>query len=140
VPIPTLDLSALKDNARNASINYTFLINIQNKGILNSQSGWVLNRILSNPALCMEWLNGLDLRPCAVARYGELVEQFCMRLLLLMHLTGGQPGRTIEILSVRHCNTSYGGPRNIFLWKGLVCFAMLYHKGYRLQQKLKVIY
>jgi hypothetical protein len=115
VPIPTPDLSALKDNAGNASINYTFLTDVRNKGILSSQSGWVLNRILGNPALRTEWLNGSDLRPRAVARYGELVEQFRTRLLLLMHLTGGQPGRTTEILSVRHCNTSYGGPRNIFL-------------------------
>jgi hypothetical protein len=140
VPIPTPDLSALKDNAGNASINYTFLTDVRNKGILSSQSGWVLNRILGNPALRTEWLNGSDLRPRAVARYGELVEQFRTRLLLLMHLTGGQPGRTTEILSVRHCNTSYGGPRNIFLWKGLVCFATSYHKGYRSQQKLKVIH
>jgi hypothetical protein len=140
VPIPTPDLSALEDDAGNASINYTFLTDGRNKGILGSQSGWVLNQILGNPALRTEWLNGSDLRPRAVARYGELVEQFCTRLLLLMHLTGGQPGRTTEILSVRHCNTSYGGPRNIFLWKGLVCFATSYHKGYRSQQKLKVIH
>jgi hypothetical protein len=43
VPIPTPDLLALEDNARNASINYTFLIDVWNKGILGSQSGWVLN-------------------------------------------------------------------------------------------------
>jgi superfamily II DNA helicase RecQ len=139
-PIPTPNLSALEDDAGNVAIDYTFLADVRNRSILDGQSSWVLDRILGDPALRTEWMRGSDLRPQAVARYGELVEQFRTKLLLLMHLTGGQPARAPEILSIRHCNTSYGGPRNIFLWKGLVCFATSYHKGYRSRQALKIIH
>ncbi|KAL7940369.1 hypothetical protein V8C42DRAFT_362775 [Trichoderma barbatum] len=110
------------------------------QGHLDGQSNWVLDRILGNPALRTEWLQGTDLRPQTVTRYGKLMEQFRTKLLLLMHLTGGQPARSTEILSIRYCNTSYGGPRNIFLWKGLVCFATSYYKGYRFKQRMKIIH
>ncbi|PON20011.1 hypothetical protein TGAM01_v211118 [Trichoderma gamsii] len=140
IPIPTPDLSALEDHAGNASMDYTFLTDSRNKGLLDGQSGWVLSRILKDPELRTEWLHGTDLRPQAVNRYGKLVEQFRTKLLLLMHLTGGQPARSTEILSIRYCNTSYGGPMNVFLWKGLVCFATSYHKGYRSKQRLKIVH
>lgn len=140
IPIPTPDLSALEDDAGNVGIDYTFLTDVRNKGILDGQSNWVLDRILGNPALRTEWLQGTDLRPQAVTQYGKLMEQFRTKLLLLMHLTGGQPARSTEILSIRHRNTSYGGPRNVFLWKGLVCFATSYHKGYRSKQRMKIVH
>ncbi|KAL7917034.1 hypothetical protein ACQKWADRAFT_326779 [Trichoderma austrokoningii] len=140
MPIPTPDLSALEDDAGNASMGYTFLTDPRNKGLLDGQSGWVLSRILNKAELRTEWLHGTDLRPQAVNRYGKLIEQFRTKLLLLMHLTGGQPARSTEILSIRHCNTSYGGPRNVFLWKGLVCFATSYHKGYRSKQRVKIVH
>lgn len=135
-----VDISALEDDAGNTSLGYTFLSDARNRGILRKQSNWILERILGDEALRTEWLLGSGLRPRAVTRYGEVVEQFRTKLLLLMHLTGGQPGRGSEVLSIRHRNTSYGGARNIFLWKGLVCFATSYHKGYRSRQKLKIVH
>lgn len=72
-------------------------------------------------------------------RYGGLLDAFRTQLLLLMHLTGGQPARSPELLSVRHRNTPYGGPRNIFLWHGLVSFTTSYYKGYDNGRRLKVV-
>lgn len=35
-------------------------------------------------------------------KYMRAVKEFRMQLLILMHITGGQPARAPEILSVRH--------------------------------------
>ena len=51
-------------------------------------------------------------------------------MLILVHVTGGQPGRGPEILNIRHSNTTVGKIRNLFIEDGLFCFVTLYYKGY----------
>ncbi|KAK4981040.1 hypothetical protein LTR28_008235 [Elasticomyces elasticus] len=46
-----------------------------------------------------------------------------------MHITGGQPARAPEILSVRYSNTVRGGHRNVFIEDGVVVFVTRYYKG-----------
>ena len=57
-----------------------------------------------------------------------------------MHITGGQPARGPEILSVRHSNTAKGGHRNIFVKDGLVVFVTRYYKEYAMSGDVKVIH
>jgi hypothetical protein len=57
-----------------------------------------------------------------------------------MHMTGGQPARSPEILSVRHCDTVQGGYRNLFIEDGMVVFVTRYHKGYEVKGDVKIIY
>jgi hypothetical protein len=45
-----------------------------------------------------------------------------MQLLILMHITGRQLARALEILSVRHENIAKGNYRNLFVKDGLVVF------------------
>ena len=59
---------------------------------------------------------------------------------MLMHITGGQPARGEEILSIRYRNTSNGGRRNIFVEDGLMLFVTEYHKGYAASGTSKVIH
>lgn len=63
-------------------------------------------------------------------RYLEWRDQFLERLLLLIHITAGQPARGTELLSLRHRNTVYGRHRSIFIENGLVATVANYHKGY----------
>jgi hypothetical protein len=58
----------------------------------------------------------------------------------LMHITGRQPARGLEIISVRHSNTVKGGHRNIFIKDGIVVFATRYYKGYNVSGDVKIIY
>jgi hypothetical protein len=51
-------------------------------------------------------------------------------------MTGGQPARATEILSVRHSNTVKGGHRNIHM----VVFVTRYHKGYVTSGDVKIIH
>jgi len=52
--------------------------------------------------------------PSGVRAYTRRVVAFREKLLVLVHLTGGQPARGTEILSVRHRNTVKGEHRNVF--------------------------
>jgi len=42
----------------------------------------------------------------AVQAYFEKVDQFLERLLLLIHMTGGQPPRGTELIGLQHSNTA----------------------------------
>ena len=68
------------------------------------------------------------------------VDQFRARLLVLMHITGGQPARGTEILSVRYRNTSVGGYRNVFIEDGLVVFVTRYSKQFMMTGDVKIIH
>ena len=68
------------------------------------------------------------------------VARFREKLLVLMHITGGQPARGTELLSIRHSNTETGGHRNIFIEDGLVVFVTRYHKGYAMSGDVKIIH
>jgi hypothetical protein len=57
-----------------------------------------------------------------------------------MHITGGQPARGLEIISVRHSNTVKGGHRNIFIKDSIVVFATRYYKGYNVSGDVKIIH
>jgi superfamily II DNA helicase RecQ len=79
-------------------------------------------------------------RPEAVREYQKLIEQFQEKMLMIFDIVGGQPPRAPEIIGMRHCNTSNGGIRNIFIHKGMVCFVAAYHKNYRSSEQVKIIH
>lgn len=55
-------------------------------------------------------------------------------------MTGGQPARAPELLSLRYSNSTKTGTRNIFLDNGLVFFVTFYHKGYSISGSTKIIH
>jgi hypothetical protein len=81
-----------------------------------------------------------NLPPSSIQTYLTSVRTFLTKLLLLIHITGGQPARIPEILTVRHHNSSYNKPRNIFVEDGLVTFVTRYHKKYTISGEHKIIH
>ena len=75
-----------------------------------------------------------------VERYMGQVVEFREKLLMLMHISGGQPARAPEILSVRHCNTTREEHRNVYIENELVVFVTREHKGYSMKENVKVIH
>jgi hypothetical protein len=75
-----------------------------------------------------------------VERYIDRVIAFQEKLIMLMHITGGQLARGLEIISVRHSNTVKGGHRNIFIKDRMVVFATRYYKGYNVSGDVKIIH
>jgi hypothetical protein len=74
----------------------------------------------------------------ALQKYRRQVDRFLEHLLLLVHLTSGQPARGTEIISLRHVNTTHY--RNVFIEDGLVAIVTSYYKGYTCTGSTKIIY
>jgi hypothetical protein len=70
----------------------------------------------------------------------DRVIEFREKLAVLMHISGRQPARGPEILSVQHSNTVQGGHCNVFIKDSIVVFITQYYKGYNLSSNVKIIY
>jgi hypothetical protein len=107
---------------------------------------WLLERILESPWLQEEFIcpGSIVAEPTwnqkVCQSYLVLVDAFLERLLLLIHLTAGQPARGSEILSLRHINTVNGHHRNVFIEGGMVSTVTTYHKGYSTTGNTKIIH
>ena len=143
--LPPIDWERLSDNASEEKVGWSFLKDVQNKFAVDGK-WWLLKRISHEPRLQGEWLqDDIDgqnhpYRMETVMEYQQKVEQFQEKLLLIMHMVGGQPARATELLGMRHSNTKQGGLRNIFIDRGMVAFVTTYHKNYQQTGKMKIIH
>jgi hypothetical protein len=64
-----------------------------------------------------------------VQAYFDKVDQFLERLLLLIHMTGGQPPRGTKLIGLQHSNTAQGQHRGVFVEEGLISTVTSYHKA-----------
>jgi hypothetical protein len=62
--------------------------------------------------------------------YLDRTQRFLQDLMLLMHLTGGQPARGPELTTIKSQNSTTSA-RNIFLLHGQMMFVIEYHKARR---------
>lgn len=131
--VPPLSLRSLVDNPAVSAPGWSFVQDSRNE-MLQCLSRWLLDRVVENdwlrkdflvtPGATVQWREG------AVATYLAQVKQFLKRVLLLVHITGGQPVRGTELLSIQYCNLGDShGRQNVFLVNGLVSFVTYYHKG-----------
>jgi Orsellinic acid/F9775 biosynthesis cluster protein D len=140
--VPAVDLSQLRDNPANDQPGWSFLKDPRNVS-LQGHDRWLLNRVLDQDTLRKRFLtNQRDAkwRRQAAKEYLQKVDAFLERMLLLIHITGGQPARGTELLSIQCCNTRHGFRRNIFMENGLIGFVTFYHKGYSVSGSTKVIH
>ncbi|KAK5126519.1 hypothetical protein LTR08_004674 [Meristemomyces frigidus] len=135
------------DDASENRKGWSFLQHPQNlDGILPNRDNWLLDRILECQWLQEEFFHESchNKKPHwnqkAVQAYLLQVDSFLERLLLLVHLTGCQPARGTEILSLRHMNTVNGHHRNVFVENGMVSTVTTYHKGYNATGSTKIIH
>ncbi len=75
-----------------------------------------------------------------VKDYSRAKRKFKELVLILCYLTGGQPGRATELLSVQYKNSPNGTGRGIFVEAGLLAIMTAYYKGFGLSSKTKVIH
>ena len=68
------------------------------------------------------------------------MDAFLKRLLLLIHMTGGQPPRGTELIGLQHSNSARGQHRGIFFEEGLISTVTSYHKGYNISGSTKIIH
>jgi hypothetical protein len=105
--VPPIALKDLKDNPAIIEPGWNFLQDPRNTA-LHGYERWLLNRVLEKDWLQDEFLKEGKWRTAAIKQYRSRVNAFLEQLLLLAHITSGQPARGIELLSIQHCNTIYG--------------------------------
>jgi len=143
--VPTLrpfDLNILKDNPSNRQPGWNFLKDPRNPS-LHGHERFLLRRLFGSDSLREIFLTGPDQeawRVREVEAYLAAVDRFLARLALLIHITGGQPGRGTELFSLQPANTLHGFLRNIFIENGMVSFVTFYHKGYSVSGLIKIIH
>lgn len=141
--VPLLHLHNIRDNPTVIDNGWNFLQDNRNKASLPDGSTWMLRRVLDK-----EWLredlvstdaqSKVEWKPKALQEYRRQVNRFLEHLLLLVHLTSGQPARGTEIISLRHVNTIHH--RNLFVEDGLVAIVTSYHGGYTCTGSTKIIH
>ncbi|KAI0997534.1 hypothetical protein K3495_g10655 [Podosphaera aphanis] len=83
----------------------------------------------------------INWRKDAVKTYMQSVKRVKEQMLVLIHITGGQPARGTEILSVLHRNSMDNcGTRGIFVENGLVSIVTGYHETFGPSGKGKVVH
>jgi RecQ family ATP-dependent DNA helicase len=138
---PTIPWQSMRDDASETKSRFNFLKSEEWVNPVDSER-WLWGQIQSNTEQASEWFDDETghIQRGHMTDYMDAVEEFRMQLLILMHMTGGQPARAPEILSIRHENTPRGGHRNLFLEDGLVVYITQYHKGYSMSGDIKIIH
>ena len=141
--VPRLPLHEVKDNPANTAHGWCFLHDPRNQSIFQPGKRWLMTRIFQNSWLQDEFIcpprdRLIKWKDAAVQDYFAEVTRFLKLLLLLVHLTAGQPARGTEVMSLRYLNSTFH--RNIFIEHGLVATVTSYHKGYSVQGSTKIIH
>lgn len=124
----------LKDDLDVEDIGASWLRNKGNAEFVRGADTALLTRIQRSPELRGMFVTegkgaagGMMLSAKAIAVYESYVQEFLGHMLVLCHITAGQPLREPEILSTTWCNTAR--KRHIYIWERLVMIYTQYHKG-----------
>jgi superfamily II DNA helicase RecQ len=140
--LPVIPWDQLFDNPSDSSNGWSFVDDVRTPWPVDG-SQWLYRRVQGSEKLRQRFVqaNGDgSLHHGRVHDWFRQLDVFRGKLLALLHLTGGQPARGTELLSVRHSNTVQGGHRNLFIENGMVVFVCRYHKGYEFKGDVKIIH
>ena len=140
--VPSIPWEALHDNPSNRELGWSW-IQDQRSRLPTDGREWLYERVQSREDLQDRFVSGESeggYHRERVRDWMRQVARFRGLLLVLMHITGGQPARGTEILSCRHRNTAAGSHRNVFIEDGQVVFVTKYHKGIEITGDVKIIH
>jgi hypothetical protein len=142
--LPRVHLRDLKDNPACSTTRWNFLLDERNSQ-LHGYQRLLLNRCSTRPSVKKQFItnkhgDGIRWKRQRVKEYLRDVDSFLRRLLLLIHITGGQPARSTELLTIRWCNSSDGLRRSIFMENGLIYMVTSCLKGYSITGSTKIIH
>ena len=141
-PVPSIPWEGLRDNPTDDRPGWNFLKDHRTRMPVDGDR-WLFERVGQDNRVRDRFVkpgtrSGINRQE--VERYMDRIIAFREKLIVLIHMTGGQPARGPEVLSVRHSNTVKGEHRNIFIEDGMVVFVTRYHKGYAVSGDVKIIH
>lgn len=140
--LPRYSWLELKDNAAKDEPGWYFVQDWRN--CMQEGTRWLLNHILGRRELAEQFMQvdgGRGIwKHGRVNDYMDKMSLFMEKLLVLVHMSAGQPARSRELLSLRYCNTEKGGHRCIFVENGLMAIVTFYDKGYNIRGTEKIIH
>ncbi|KAJ5860055.1 uncharacterized protein N7529_007365 [Penicillium soppii] len=139
--VPSIPWQAMFDDPTETAHGWSFLKDTRTVWPV-AGSEWMVNRVRNERPLQQRFIESSAgrLRMSAIDVYLQRVAHFREKLAIAVHVSGGQPARAPELLSIRHYNTDSGGHRNVFVEDGLVAFVTQYHKGFYSTNDVKVIH
>ncbi|KAL8300987.1 hypothetical protein RB593_003818 [Gaeumannomyces tritici] len=151
--LPIIRWDRLVDNAAETREGWSFVEDPRNQAAFGPVHGeiWLAERIAREERLRAEFIGdrgrnhggvaAVGWRTERVRKYAEAMRQFRAQLFALVHMTGGQPARGTELVTVQYVN---GGSakdiRGVFIESGLVAFVTMYNKTMAVSAKAKVIH
>ena len=141
--IPSIPWEKIHENSLDNSPFSNFLSNPQSDLELIRSENWLINRIEQYENLISRFeIPGPEFtwNRKRLEGFFDSISLFLEKLLILIHISGGQPARAPEILSLQYGNSLNTGLRNIFYENGLICYVTYYHKGYSVSGSTKIIH
>lgn len=134
---PAIDLDSIKDNLTNNQAGWSFLMepgnDLQGSFRHLHQRAWEQLHLRSRREGGIQWSSQ------HAEGYIQLATKFQHQLLTYIHFTGGLPGRSIEITTIKWCNTHYI-IRNIFVYHSRLIVITEYTKArYKTNQSFYII-
>lgn len=141
--VPRVALHRIHDNPTVVTQGWNFTKDNRNEDTLPSGDTWLMRRVLHLDRLrdrfcSVRGCQGVEWDSREVEWYRSQVDSFLETLLLLVHMTAGQPARGTEITGLQHTNTLFH--RNIFVEDGLIALVTSSHKGYTCTGTTKIIH
>ncbi|KAK4889787.1 hypothetical protein LTR49_028772, partial [Elasticomyces elasticus] len=140
--LPAIPWGTLHDDPSNRGLGWSWMQD-QRSRLPTDGREWLYDRIQGREDLQDRFVSSSSeggYHRERVRDWMRQVARFRGLLLVLMHITGGQPARGTEILSCRHRNTAVGSHRNMFIEDGQVVFVTKYHKGVEITGDVKIIH
>lgn len=130
--LPVIDLGSVIDSTARAhrlrDTAYSFIHHPENKHL---DVGWqfLYHRIRHDPQFRSRTVNQVfQMSERQTQQYKQREKRFLQKLLVLLHVTGGQPARGPEIGSIKVENSVYSA-RNLYVLNGRMCFLTTYDKA-----------
>ncbi|KAK4171536.1 hypothetical protein QBC36DRAFT_305203 [Triangularia setosa] len=157
--MPQIQWHRLADNAAETRAGWSFVDDRRNHDAWNGVDGkmWLVGRVAAEERLRRQFMEtgsetgsqtgsktsgGTVFRwkMDRVRQYAEAMKSFRSKLLVLMHMSGGQPARGTELVTAQYKNGVDGDIRGLFIDDGSAVFVTMYNKAMGMSAKAKVIH
>jgi len=136
-PVETVDLSRIVDSMAWSQAfrrqDFSFISHTQNQDQVKGDYQYLLGRARRGEGRWKMFKANRETKKTEwnkpqVIAYLTKERKFLQKLMVLMHITGGQPARGPELGSIKVSNSVYSA-RNIYIINGRVCFLTMYDKA-----------